>query len=86
MRRSQQVVELQTLIRPFMLRRMKESVETSIPLKQETIVDVELTGMQKLYYRAIYERNAKVRFANCDFLVVRRSVCQCSLTLSLLLF
>ena len=57
--RSAQVAELQDLIRPFMLRRMKETVETSIPSKEETIIDIELTPMQKIYYRAIYERNIK---------------------------
>lgn len=39
------------------LRRMKENVERSIAPKEETIVEVELTTLQKKYYRAIYERN-----------------------------
>lgn len=29
----------------------------SIPPKEETIIDIELTTLQKRYYRAIYERN-----------------------------
>lgn len=37
-------------------RRQKEEVEKSIPKKEETIVDVELTMLQKSYYRAIYEK------------------------------
>lgn len=36
---------------------MKENVEKSIAPKEETIVEVELTILQKKYYRAIYERN-----------------------------
>ena len=40
-----------------MLRRVKEDVEKSIPPKEETIIDVELTTLQKKYYRAIFERN-----------------------------
>jgi superfamily II DNA/RNA helicase len=36
---------------------MKENVEKSIAPKEETIVEVELTTLQKKYYRAIYERN-----------------------------
>ena len=32
-------------------------MEKSIPLKTETIIDVELTTLQKQYYRALYERN-----------------------------
>lgn len=38
-------------------RRMKEDVDKSIPLKEETIVEVELTSMQKKYYRAILDKN-----------------------------
>ena len=36
---------------------MKADVEKSVPPKEETIVEVELTAVQKQYYRAIYERN-----------------------------
>lgn len=36
---------------------MKEDVAKDIPPKEETIIDVELTTMQKQYYRAIFERN-----------------------------
>ena len=36
---------------------MKEAVERSIPGKEETIIDIELTMLQKKYYRAIYEKN-----------------------------
>lgn len=53
----EQVEELQDNIKPFLLRRLKEEVEKSIPPLQETIIDVELTNLQKTYYRAIYERN-----------------------------
>jgi SNF2 family DNA or RNA helicase len=52
-----QVDELQKEIRPYVLRRMKENVEKSIPPKEETIIDIELTTLQKQYYRAIYEKN-----------------------------
>ena len=54
---SEQVEALQSRIRPYVLRRMKEAVERSIPGKEETIIDVELTMLQKKYYRAIYEKN-----------------------------
>lgn len=36
---------------------LQEDVEKSIPKKEETIIDVELTMLQKQYYRAIFERN-----------------------------
>jgi chromodomain-helicase-DNA-binding protein 7 len=54
---KEQVEEIQENIRPFLLRRLKEEVEKTIPPLQETIIDVELTNLQKTYYRAIYERN-----------------------------
>ena len=54
---SEQVEALQQRIRPYVLRRMKEAVERSIPGKEETIIDIELTMLQKKYYRAIYEKN-----------------------------
>lgn len=52
-----QVAQLQKDLRPLLLRRVKEDVEKSIPAKEETIVHVELTTLQKKYYRAIFERN-----------------------------
>ncbi|EEY65872.1 chromodomain-helicase-DNA-binding protein, putative [Phytophthora infestans T30-4] len=54
---QEQVVRLQQLLAPFILRRVKEDVEKSIPPKEETIVSVELTTLQKQYYRAIYDKN-----------------------------
>ncbi len=48
---------LQSELRPLMLRRVKEDVETSIPPRVETIIDVELTNIQKQYYRAVFEKN-----------------------------
>eukprot|EP01084_Bolivina_argentea_P125879 222968_1 len=55
--RTEQVAELNVAIHPYLLRRMKEDVEKSVPPKQETIVEVELTTVQKQYYRALYEQN-----------------------------
>lgn len=52
-----QVEELQKLLAPYLLRRVKEDVEKSIPPKEETIISVELTTLQKQYYRAIYDKN-----------------------------
>jgi SNF2 family DNA or RNA helicase len=46
-------------IRPYILRRLKEDVEKSVPPKEETIIEVELTIAQKQYYRALYEKNTK---------------------------
>ena len=52
-----QVESLQRRIAPHLLRRVKEDVAKDIPPKEETIIDVELTTMQKQYYRAIFEHN-----------------------------
>ncbi|KAI8622186.1 SNF2 family N-terminal domain-containing protein [Chytriomyces sp. MP71] len=51
------VERLQGLLKPLMLRRLKEDVEKSIPIKEETIIEVELTTMQKKWYKSILERN-----------------------------
>jgi len=63
---SEQVQRLQEHLRPYVLRRMKEAVEKSIPPKEETIVQCELTTLQKKYYRAIYERNLAFLRAGTD--------------------
>jgi chromodomain-helicase-DNA-binding protein 7 len=54
---EEQVEKLQAILKPMMLRRLKEDVEKSLAPKEETIVEVELTNIQKKYYRAILERN-----------------------------
>ena len=53
----EQVENLNRVLKPYMLRRMKEDVEQSIPPLQETIIDVEMTNMQKTIYRALFEKN-----------------------------
>jgi SNF2 family DNA or RNA helicase len=40
-----------------MLRRVKDDVAKDLPQKSETVIDVELTSIQKQYYRAIFEHN-----------------------------
>lgn len=57
MKNQTQVSNLQKKISPFMLRRVKEDVAKDIPSKEETLIDVELTSIQKQYYRAIFEHN-----------------------------
>ena len=57
MANREQVEALQRKISPFMLRRVKEDVAKDIPSKEETLIDVELTSIQKQYYRAVFEHN-----------------------------
>jgi SNF2 family DNA or RNA helicase len=54
---TEQVASLHEVLAPYMLRRMKEDVDKTLPLKEETIVTVELSNVQKKYYRAILEKN-----------------------------
>ena len=54
---TSQLTALKQKLSSYVLRREKEDVEKSIPAKVETIIDVELTTLQKKYYRAIYEKN-----------------------------
>ena len=62
--RKEQVDELHETIRPYFLRRLKEDVEKTLPPKEETIIEVELTSLQKQYYRALYEKNLQFLHRN----------------------
>jgi len=45
---------------------LKGDVENSIPPKEEVLVEVELTSLQKKYYRAILERNREFLYKGCS--------------------
>jgi SNF2 family DNA or RNA helicase len=64
MKSKELVDELHNEIRPYILRRLKEDVEKSVPPKEETLIEVELTIAQKQYYRALYEKNLKFLHKN----------------------
>ena len=51
------VEKLHVKLQEYLLRRCKEDVETTIPKKKETMIEVELTTSQKSYYRALLDRN-----------------------------
>lgn len=55
----EQVRDLQRSLRPILLRRMKEDVET-LPEKEECIIWVQLTRDQRAYYKAIFENQIGV--------------------------
>ncbi|KAM9841440.1 chromodomain-helicase-DNA-binding protein 1 [Aulostomus maculatus] len=46
-------------LEPFLLRRVKKDVEKSLPAKVEQILRVEMTAIQKQYYKWILTRNYK---------------------------
>ena len=52
-----QLDNLKNILKPYLLRRMKEDVETSIPPLKETIIDIELTNIQKMVYKTVYEKS-----------------------------
>jgi len=52
-----EVQALQRVLRPYLLRRLKEDVEKAIPPKEEVLVELTMSEIQKQYYRAILERN-----------------------------
>ncbi|CAB4255507.1 similar to Saccharomyces cerevisiae YER164W CHD1 Nucleosome remodeling factor that functions in regulation of transcription elongation [Maudiozyma barnettii] len=49
--------DLQTRIKPFILRRLKKDVEKSLPSKTERILRVELSDVQTEYYKNILTKN-----------------------------
>jgi chromodomain-helicase-DNA-binding protein 7 len=59
---AKQVSDLHSILKPYLLRRVKEDVEKSLPPKEETILEVSLTPIQKTYYKAIYEKNTSFLF------------------------
>ena len=57
--RLPQVRALNKLLRPHLLRREKEDVETLQPM-QEVLLHVEITNLQKVCYRAVLEHNRQL--------------------------
>jgi SNF2 family DNA or RNA helicase len=53
---ASQVGELHSVLKPYLLRRIKEDVEKSLPPKEETIIEVSLTPMQQQFYKAIFAK------------------------------
>jgi superfamily II DNA or RNA helicase len=64
MKSKEKIDQLHEVIRPYILRRLKEDVEKSVPPKEETLIEVELTSTQKQYYRALYEKNVQFLHRN----------------------
>ena len=53
-----EVCPLQERLKPILLRRMKEDVET-LPEKEEIVVWVQLTKQQLLYYKALMSKEVR---------------------------
>merc|ERR1711871_1344910 len=54
---DEQAGELRDLLKGYMLRREKRDVNIGIPLKRETVVEIELTKYQRTTYKALLEKN-----------------------------
>ncbi|GIQ81479.1 hypothetical protein KIPB_003633 [Kipferlia bialata] len=54
---SERVMELQSKIKPYMLRRVKADVEKGIPPKMERMLRVGLSPLQKEFYKYVLKRN-----------------------------
>uniref|UniRef100_A0A4W3JUQ5 Chromodomain helicase DNA binding protein 1 n=1 Tax=Callorhinchus milii TaxID=7868 RepID=A0A4W3JUQ5_CALMI len=52
-------------LEPFLLRRVKKDVEKSLPAKVEQILRVEMSALQKQYYKWILTRNYKALSKGC---------------------
>ena len=69
------VKKLHTVLRPFVLRRIKRDVEADLPPKREIKLYIGLTEMQRLWYTKILSKDAhtlnalggpdRVRLLNC---------------------
>ncbi|EPS40745.1 hypothetical protein H072_5398 [Dactylellina haptotyla CBS 200.50] len=55
-----EIKNLQETLQPYILRRVKKDVETSLPQKTEKIIRVELSDIQTEWYKNIYTRNYSV--------------------------
>lgn len=53
------LTSLHAALRPHLLRRVIKDVEKSLPPKNERILRVEMTPLQKQYYKWILQRNFK---------------------------
>ncbi|XP_031482496.1 CHD3-type chromatin-remodeling factor PICKLE [Nymphaea colorata] len=57
---EEQVARLHKMLAPHLLRRVKKDVMKDLPPKKELILRVELSAVQKEYYRAVLTRNYQV--------------------------
>lgn len=60
------VQQLHKVLRPFLLRRLKTEVETSLPPKKETILKIGMTEMQKTFYKRILQKDIDIVNSGAD--------------------
>ncbi|OHT11334.1 F/Y-rich N-terminus family protein [Tritrichomonas foetus] len=57
LKESDQIIQLQSILKPLMIRRRKNDVEQSIIPLEEIIIECPMTQHQKAYYKSIFTRN-----------------------------
>lgn len=57
---EEQIARLHKMLAPHLLRRVKKDVMKDLPPKKELILRVELSSLQKEYYKAILTRNYQI--------------------------
>ncbi|KAJ1951925.1 hypothetical protein EC988_003832, partial [Linderina pennispora] len=57
---SGDIAEIQDMIRPYFLRRIKDDVLTKLPPKRELLLPVSMSQLQRKLYRATLEKNVKL--------------------------
>lgn len=61
------VHQLHTVLRPFLIRRLKSDVETDLPPKKETVLYLKLTPLQEALYRNILKKDVDaINFSGGD--------------------
>jgi chromodomain-helicase-DNA-binding protein 7 len=68
---TENLASLHNALKPYTLRRKQCDVERSIAAKEETIVEVELTRMQKLYSQMLIDRKSEVLTAGQSYVKAR---------------
>ena len=62
----QVLTKLHAVLKPFLLRRIKSDVETSLPAKKEIILYAHMTDLQKKYNQDLRDRTLNVRHPLCS--------------------
>ncbi|OHS96130.1 hypothetical protein TRFO_37712 [Tritrichomonas foetus] len=56
--------KMKNVSRPYLLRRKKADVNIQISSKEETIIDVELTNIQRTFYKTVLDENREILLQN----------------------
>ena len=68
-----QVSKLHNLLRPFLLRRLKSDVESSLPSKAEIVLYAHMTADQKRLNQQLKDRTVNVRFQFFCMCLIKRT-------------